>query len=414
MLETIKTMFEGWGVGPVTALWLGRLVLVVGVSIVSWLANLLGKQVVLRMLERVVEKTQTKWDDVLMERGVFDRLSHLAPAFVIYVLSGSMFPQWEAARRFVEQGATAYMFVVAALVVNAFLYAVLDIYQTFELAKTRPIRSYIQVIRIVLFIITAVFVLATVMSRSPWAFLSGFGALTAVIMLVFKDSILGFVASIQLAANDMVRPGDWIEMPKYGADGDVLDVSINAIKIQNWDKTISTVPTYALVTDSFKNWRGMSESGGRRIKRSIHLDVGSVRFSDDAMLERLRAEPLLAEAFAALDARDGAGSSAVPALRRVTNVGLFRAYLRALLRAHPDIHQELTFLVRDLAPGPEGLPIEVYVFSSDQVWAHYERIQSELFEHIVAVLPEFGLRVFQRPSGEDMRAGLAGQPGLAG
>jgi miniconductance mechanosensitive channel len=259
----------------------------------------------------------------------------------------------------------------------------------------------------VLAVLTVVLIISRLLDKSPWALLSGIGALTAVIMLVFKDSILGFVASVQLTTNDMVRRGDWIEMPKYGADGDVIEVSLNTVKVQNWDKTISTIPTYQLMQDTFKNWRGMSESGGRRIKRALYIDMNSIAFCDEEMLRRFEKIELLKDYLhekrhEVAATNEGIGDPDMPTnLRRLTNVGTFRAYVVAYLRAHPKIHKDMTFLVRQLPPNDTGLPIEIYVFSNDQDWARYEAIQADLFDHFLAVLPEFGLRVFQLPSGAD-------------
>ena len=265
----------------------------------------------------------------------------------------------------------------------------------------------------------AIFILAILTNRSPWGLLSVLGGLTAVTMLVFKDTILGFVASIQLSGTDMVRIGDWIEMPSHGADGDVIDVSIHCVRVQNWDKTITTIPTYALVSNAFKNWRGMSESGGRRIKRAINIDMNSIRFVTDEELDRLSKIKLIAglhQAETRGNRRRTTGSTAVDNSviingRRQTNIGIFRAYIAAYLRQHPEINKDMTFLIRHLKPTEHGLPIEIYVFSSDKVWANYEAIQADIFDHLLAALPIFDLRVFQSPSGFDFsHAGLRERP----
>jgi miniconductance mechanosensitive channel len=246
--------------------------------------------------------------------------------------------------------------------------------------------------------------------KSPAMLLSGLGALSAVMMLIFRDALTGLVAGIQLSANNMLLEGDWLEMPAFGADGDVIEISLTTVKVQNWDKTISTIPTYALITNSFKNWRGMSESGGRRIKRAIHIDMTSVRFSSPEMIEKYRRMQLLRpyiekklQEIKAYNAEHQIDESESVNGRRITNLGTFRAYLVAYLRNHPMINQEMTFLVRHLAPTDHGIPIEVYVFSSDKVWANYEAIQADIFDHILAIIPEFGLRVFQQPTGADLQ-----------
>jgi miniconductance mechanosensitive channel len=252
-------------------------------------------------------------------------------------------------------------------------------------------------------------ILAALMNRSPWIFVSGIGAMTAVLLLIFRDTILSLVASIQIASNDMVRVGDWIEMPDLGADGDVIEVALHTVKIQNWDKTITTIPTHRLISDSFKNWRGMSESGGRRIKRSVAIDLQSVRFLTPKEIERFGSWSLLssyiAEKRAELEeanAVSGLNREVAADLRRLTNLGTFRAWIWATLRSHPQIHQTgQTLLVRQLAPNAQGVPIEIYCFSKDTAWISYEDIQADLFDRILAMVPEFGLRVFQEPAGSD-------------
>jgi miniconductance mechanosensitive channel len=265
-------------------------------------------------------------------------------------------------------------------------------------------------IKIVVGFTAAIIVLSILIGESPTVLLGGLGAMTAVLLLIFKDSILGFVAGIQLSTNNMVVIGDWIDMPKYGADGDVIDITLTTVKVQNWDKTITTIPTYALISDSFKNWRGMSESGGRRIKRSVYIDMTSVKFCTAETIERFRKIQYLSEYIEnktrELDEYNtarGVDNAVLVNGRRMTNLGTFRAYISAYLRNHPKIHQNMTFLVRHLEPTPQGLPIQIYVFSNDQVWANYEAIQADIFDHILAVIPEFDLRVFQYPAGADLR-----------
>jgi miniconductance mechanosensitive channel len=253
-----------------------------------------------------------------------------------------------------------------------------------------------------------IFIVSILTDQSPWGILSVLGGFTVVLMLVFKDTILGFVASIQLSGHDMVRVGDWIEMPKYGADGDVIDVTIHTVKVRNWDKTITTIPTYGLVSDAFKNWRGMSESGGRRIKRSMHIDMSSIKFCTDEMLEHFEKFELLKEylqqkkeELSTYNKEHNVDGSQLINGRRQTNIGVFRAYIVAYLKNNPKIHQAMTFLVRHLEPTPDGLPIQIYVFSNDQAWANYEAIQADIFDHLLAAAPEFDLRVFQNPTGYD-------------
>jgi miniconductance mechanosensitive channel len=285
-----------------------------------------------------------------------------------------------------------------------------DIYDRSKLSQGKTIRGYTDAVKIIAYLLAGIFIISTFTDKSPWGIISILGGFTVVLMLVFKDTILGFVASIQLSGHDMVRVGDWIEMGQYGADGDVIDVSIHTVKVRNWDKTITTIPTYALVTNSFKNWRGMSESGGRRIKRSLYIDMTSVKFCSDEMLARFEKFELLKEylhnkkqELIAHNRERQIDSTQIINGRRQTNLGVLRAYIIAYLRNHPKIHQDMTFLVRHLEPTPHGLPIQIYVFSNDQVWANYEAIQADIFDHLLAAVEEFELRVFQNPTGYDFK-----------
>ncbi len=381
------------------------LLIVVGAGIVYWVL----RNYLLGLIHRVTIKTSNQWDDALMEARVFHRILRLIPlTFILVCLERTLPGGFALLKRILF----ALIILVAARSIEAFLNAFSDIYHRNGAASRKPIRPLFQALLIILYLFAGIFIISVLLDKSPWKLFGLMGGLTAVTMLVFKDTILGFVAGIQLGANDMVREGDWIEMPKYGADGDVIEVAVNTVKVRNWDKTISTIPTYALISDSFKNWRGMSESGGRRIKRNICIDMNTVKFADEPMLEKFKSMALLKEYVAKtqeeIDAENAEKkldlSATVVNGRRQTNLGIFRAYLIHYLRNHPKIHKEMTFLVRHLQPTPQGLPIEIYVFSSDKVWANYEAIQSDIFDHILAAIPEFGLRVFQQPSGADVAA----------
>jgi miniconductance mechanosensitive channel len=378
------------------------------VVILSIAANIIAKRLILQVLTHLIEKTRTKWDDALLERRVLNNLAHLAPAVVIYLMSPIALAEFSLASQVVMSATMIYMVIVIVLAADSFLNAVMDIYHSFEIAKQVPITGSIQIVKLVVYFIGAIFVIATVLGKSPIFLLSGLGALTAVLMLIFKDAILGLVAGIQLTANKMVSVGDWIEMPKYGADGDVIEVALTTVKVQNWDKTVTTVPTYALINESFKNWRGMQDSGGRRIKRAIYIDMNTIKLCTEEMLQKfyniqyIRAyiEKKKKELQEFNKVQNIVDTSLVNG-RRLTNVGTFRAYIEAYLRNHPMIHKNLTFLVRQLAPSDKGLPIEIYVFSTDIAWVNYEAIQADIFDHILAIVPEFELRVFQSPSGSD-------------
>jgi miniconductance mechanosensitive channel len=406
MNEIIKSWLISKELTAQTSELLSWLILAIVVLLVAYIFNLIAKRVILRVVSYFIKKSRTSWDDVLHQRKVFVRLSHLAPALVIY-FTAALFPP---VQDFLLRLSMVYMIAVGLLVINAFLNAVVDIYGTFEISRQRPIKGYIQIAKIIFFIFVGIVIISVILDRSPLLLLSGLGAMTAILLLLFKDSILGLVASVQLSQNDMIRIGDWIEMPKYGADGDIIDVTLTTVKVQNWDKTITSIPAYSLVSDSFKNWRGMSESGGRRIKRSIHIDMNSVKFCSDLMLQKFNKYQLIKdyiqskkEEIERYNAENNIDSSELINGRNMTNLGTFRAYLVAYLKNHPNINQDMTFLIRHLPPGPNGLPIEIYVFSNDQVWANYEAIQADIFDHILAVIPLFELRVFQNPSGNDFR-----------
>jgi miniconductance mechanosensitive channel len=412
MLELYKHWLSNQELSQSSANFIYWLSLALGIIILAWLCNYIARKFLLRALSFFIKRSETKWDDALQERRVFSRLSHLAPALVIYFSAPLFLP----VQPLIERLSMAYMILAGLLVLNSFLNAVIDIYRTFEISRQRPIKGYIQVAKIIIFIFVGITMISVLMDRSPWLLLSGLGAMTAVILLIFKDSILGLVASVQLSQNDMVRIGDWIEMPKYGADGDVIDVTLNTVKVQNWDKTITTIPAYALISDSFKNWRGMSESGGRRIKRAIYIDMNSIEFCTKEMLDRFEKYQLIENYIKAkrIEIADYNRDHAVDTSelvngRNLTNVGTFRAYLAAYLKNHPKIHNDMTFLIRHLTPGQYGLPIEIYVFSNDQIWANYEAIQADIFDHILAVIPKFDLRVFQNPTGSDFRAFATGK-----
>ena len=383
----------------------GLLLLVVAAIV----ADLIVKRILIKIVRAIAQRTVPQAAEVFIEHRVFSRLAKVLPAIAISVGSGFVPDLPETFVLLVKNVASAYIVLMLTMALNAALTAANQVYETYEIARTRPLKGVVQLLQIVIWALGAIMILAELADRSPLLFLSGFGAMTAVLLLVFKDTILGLVASVQLSANDMVRVGDWVEMPQFGADGDVVDVALHTVKVQNWDKTITTIPTYKLIAESFKNWRGMSESGGRRIKRPVYIDQSSVRFLTAGEIGQLSRFTLLREYIAAkqqeLEAYHAALESATDDdvnRRRLTNVGTFRAYVFNYLSHHPDIHQDMTLLVRQLEPGPQGLPIEVYCFTRTTEWKAYEDIQSDIFDHIIAILPEFGLRLFQIPTGGDL------------
>ena len=383
------------------------------VLVVAAVADFVAKRVVVRGLETLFRGSASVWDDIIVKRRLLHRLSHLAPALVIYVFASPVLEGYDLPILVVQRVALIYMIVVTLLALDGVLNAMVDILRSSAFARDLPVKSVIQVIKLILYGLAVIAVVSLIIGRSPSLLLGGLGAMTAVMMLVFKDPILGLVAGIQLSANRMLARGDWIEMPEYGADGDVLEVALTTVKVQNWDKTITTIPTYALITESFKNWRGMSESGGRRIKRAFNIDMSSIRFCDQEMLDRFATiqyiTPYLEqkrEETARWNTERHLDPSDLVNGRRLTNVGTFRAYAVAYLRNHPMIDSDMTFLVRHLPPTEHGLPIEIYVFSRDQEWSNYEAIQADIFDHVLAIAPAFDLRIYQRPSGGDLRAFL--------
>ena len=378
----------------------------------AWLAYFLTSRFLLAAVRSLAKRTAHTWDDALINNRVGAKLAQLVPAFIIYT-GVDLLPGIDAeVEAFVLNLTSAYMIVVAALTFVAIPNAANEIYESNPEARQRPIKGFIQLLQLAVMILAVLLFIAALLDRSPVLLLSGFGAMTAVLLLVFKDTLLSLVASVQLTAQDMVRVGDWIEVPQFGADGDVVDVELHTIKVQNWDKTITTIPTHRLISDSFKNWRGMSASGGRRIKRSLHLDASSIHFMTEDELNRSKRFLLLEEYLAGKEGelteynRELAGATAQERdaavnMRRLTNIGTFRAYAWRYLKQHPKIRQDMTLLVRQLPPGPQGIPIELYCFTTTTAWGEYEDIQADIFDHLLAIVPEFGLRLFQQPAGTE-------------
>ncbi len=366
--------------------------------------------IILGVIRKIVRRSDTTWDDALYNNKVFSRALLLVPGLMLVAalpFTLNEFPVWMGRLLLFTQ---IYIVAIIISLLNAFINSIYDIYQGFEVSKSKPIKGYLQVFKIVLFVIGGIFVISMLIGRSPLYLLTGLGAFSAVLLLIFKDPILGLVGGIQMSVNDMVRPGDWIVMDKSGADGMVTDISLTTVKVQNWDKTITTIPTYSLVSESFVNWRGMEESGGRRIKRSINIDMNSVKFTSPEQLEKLKKIKLVntylrekEKELALYNEKNKIDDEVLVNGRRQTNLGVFRAYITAYLKSNENISQDMTFLVRQLQPGASGIPIEIYVFSKVQAWALYEDIQSDIFDHLLATVPEFGLQVFQNPSGADFK-----------
>lgn len=405
-MQIIHKQLLGYGFDPVLTEYLTVITMILFIGVICIMANFITKKVVLRVITHIINNNKYTWDNMLLERKVFHRLSHIVPAIIIYYFA-STFPVYQD---LIKKAAVIYLIIVGLMVINSFLKAFNDIYLTFEISKIKPIKGYIQVVQIIFITLGAIVVIAILMGESPFILLSGIGALSAVLLLVFKDSLLGLVAGIQLAANDMVRVGDWIEMPKYDADGDIIDISLNTVKVQNFDKTITMIPSYALISDSFKNWRGMQASGGRRMKRSLFIDTNSIKFCSEEMIDKFRMIHYLSD-YITMKENEIAEYNVMNEINRhnqvngraLTNIGVFRMYIMNYLQHHPGISQEMTLLVRQLAPTENGLPLEVYAFTNDTRWNVYESIQSDIFDHLFAVSPEFGLHIFQNPSGNDFK-----------
>ncbi|MBU0488091.1 MAG: mechanosensitive ion channel [Bacteroidetes bacterium] len=406
--EYVLQWLNNLGLEGDTSIYVKNAIMLVGLAILALIVNFIAKQIILTILHRIAKKTKSNWDDILFERKVFHKLSHLAPAIVLYALGPivlDIYPVWALV---LVQASKIYMIVIFVITLVAFFNALNVIYNQYEIAKNKPIKGFVQIANILIYFIGGILVISILLGQSPAYLLGGLGALTAVLLLVFKDTILGFVGSIQLSANDMLRPGDWVEIPQYGADGIVMEITLTVVKVQNWDKTISNVPTYSLITNAFKNWRGMEESGGRRIMRTIFLNVNSVKFCDEAMIEKFSKIALIRDYVLGkqkelyqLNEQDPADTSISANGRNQTNIGVFRKYIYNYLHENPLINKDMTFLVRLLESGATGVGIQVYVFSKIQAWVEYEEVQGDIFDHLLAIVPEFGLQIYQNPTGAD-------------
>jgi miniconductance mechanosensitive channel len=381
-------------------------ILLFAAGLAYWFAS----RVLVAAVRSLAKRSAHTWDDALIKNRVAAKLAQLVPVYIIYT-GVDLLPSIDLTVETLLLNVTsAWSIVVVVITITAVLSAANDIYESNPQARQRPIKGFIQLLQLVVLIIGGLLIISALLDRSPVLLLSGFGAMTAVLLLVFKDTLLSLVASVQLTAQDMVRVGDWIEVPQFGADGDVVDVELHTIKVQNWDKTITTIPTHRLISDSFKNWRGMSASGGRRIKRALHLDASSIHFLSEEEIARCKRFHLLEEYLAGKEeelARYNQQLSlaeqvdAAVNMRRLTNIGTFRAYAWRYLKQHPQIHQHMTLLVRQLPAGPQGVPIELYCFTTTTAWGEYEDIQADIFDHLLAIVPEFGLRLFQQPAGSE-------------
>jgi len=407
--QSISKWLEGSQIPAGFAQVGGWFLAAIGLLFLALLANFLTKRFIAYVIHPVIKRSPMKWDDLLIEHNVIVRLSHIVPAIIIQLLSPIVFGSGDTAAETINLIINLYLVIIFLLVADGGLNVLRSVWEQGTLGKRFPAKSFVQAMKLMINLIGLVLIFSVLLRQSPLVLFSGLGAVTAILLLIFKDAILGLVAGFQLSINNMIMVNDWIEMPARGADGDVIDVSLTTVKVRNWDKTITTIPTYALITDSFKNWRGMSEIGGRRIKRALHIDMRTIQFADEELLERFKRIRLLRpyldaklEEIQKYNADVGDDLAELINGRRLTNLGTFRAYCLAHLRNHPKARQDLTLMVRQLAPKEHGLPIEIYVFSNDIVWARYEDIQADLFDHFLSILPEFKLSAYQAPSGADL------------
>ena len=385
----LHQLLHGAGVGITHRDWITQVAILLGIFVISYLATQLFRHLVMPAIRKITARTKATWDDYLFNDEMLHAFSRVIPPLVWYVLLPFAFTEEAQLLHFLLKACLIYLIVVALLLLNSFLKSVYEISNEHESLRNRPLKGIYQMINILAIGVGIILIISVLIDKDATSILAGLGASAAILMLIFKDSILGLVAGVQLSANDMLRPGDWITMPKYGADGDVIEVTLTTVKVRNFDKTITTIPPYALVSDSFQNWRGMRETGGRRIKRSINIDLNTIHFCTDEEKRHFIARGWL---------------EAESAQQEVVNLHVFQTYLQHYLTTHPMTHKELMMMVRQMQPTSEGVPLEIYCFSNTSEWPKYEQIQAEIFDHIFAIIPEFGLRIFQSPSGIDIKS----------
>lgn len=400
----IKDLLAAIGLPPEIISWLSTVAMVFIVGLLAWIAYLIARAIILKIVTVWVKRSKTEFDDKFLEARVFHRLSHLVPAIVVYYMASWALKNNLFWLTFIHRATAVYIVIVSIMVVCAFIEAWYLIYLMMPIAKGRSIKGYVQLGKIIATVIGALVIISILFRLDIGKIVTGLGAVAAVLILVFKDTILGLVASVQLSSNKMLRLGDWITVPGKNVDGTVMDMSLHTVKIQNFDNTISTIPTYTLVSEPFQNWKGMEDSGVRRIKRSVLIDVRSIKLLDAAMVGRLKSIPLMSDYLEAnkaeiANAESGRGTT-------LTNLGAFRAFLTAYLSTHPNIDNSRSLIVRSLDPTGNGMPVELYAFCRTNQWLPYEQTQSAIFDYVFAVVGEFDLTVFQSPTGEDFTRSL--------
>lgn len=414
ILKDIDDLLISLGMSPSLADKLDQFIAFALVLVIAFAADAICRHILLKVVAHLVKKTKATWDDIVFDHKVMVHLSRMVAPVIIYIFVPVAFAETSSSTLgFIQRMCMIYIIIIFLSFVNSFLKAIYIVYSEREQLRDRPLKGMLQTVQVILWFVGAIIIVSILINKSPVSLLAGLGASAAILMLVFKDSIMGFVSGVQLSANDMLKVGDWIAMPKYGADGTVIEVTLNTVKVRNWDNTITTIPPYLLVSDSFQNWRGMQESGGRRVKRSINIDMASVRFCTPEMLAKYRKIRLLKDyvehteqVIKDYNKEHDIDNSILVNGRRQTNLGVFRAYLTAYLKSLPDVNKELTCMVRQLQPTDHGIPMELYFFCSIKDWVPYEGVQADVFDHVLAIIPEFGLQVFQSPSGRDFQKAL--------
>ncbi|MDD3194322.1 MAG: mechanosensitive ion channel family protein [Paludibacter sp.] len=411
----VDSLLVSSGVGSNLVVYLRLFIFLFLLFLIAAFIHWTTRKLLVSYLHKFVKRTPAKWDDLLLDQNIFSNISHIIPAIVVRYLAPSIFRDFDNLLPFIVKMTDAYLIIVGTMILVSLLKIAELLFSSQPSLKDKPLASYFQLIRIILYIGTGILILSILIGKSPLYFLSAFGAMTAVLLLVFKDTILGLVASVQISSNDMVRVGDWVEMPKFNADGDVVAINLNTVKVQNWDKTITTIPTYYFISDSFKNWRGMVESGGRRIKRAIFINSQTIRFVDPETREQYKKYYLISDyieerqkEIEQFNEDNKVDTSILINGRRMTNLGVFRKYVESYLKSHPQIRQDMTVMVRQLAIEDRGVPLEIYCFTNTTAWVAYESIQADIFDHLLSSAAFFGLEIFQQPTGKDFKSAFEG------
>jgi len=405
--EWLIALLSEWGMSAIASKWIGEFSMLLVLILISLLGYIIAWRLMQKIFIPIMNRSKNQFDDLLVKHKFFKKLSYLVPALMLYYFIDDTITI-PVLISFTNTTLGIFFILNVILIINSILSTINDFYERYEFAKDHPLKAVFQVLKLMLYIFGLLFLIGMMVDRDISSIVLSLGAVSAVLLLIFKDPILGLVGGLQLIFNKMLAIGDWISMPKFGADGTVLEINLTTVKVQNWDKTISTIPTYNLISDSFQNWRGMEDSGGRRIKRAIYIDMDSIRFCDNEMLANFNKITLLKpylekkkKELEAYNANYKIDPNSLVNGRRQTNIGVFRAYLEAYLKNRADIHKDMTFLVRQLQSHEKGLPIEIYVFTKTTAWAAYESIQADIFDHVFATLPEFGLRTYQFPKSGD-------------